>query len=242
LNKLKSVIKFLTEDASKIPWLEQLFDRLNKEVFDGELIRNFPVIFREMKNKVAHVIQQQTGRNTYKTLELAFSKNYHFSDAQYQKIMLHEMIHVWELQNGIDSDHGGAFYRQLDRIKALGYEVNRSESPGELEVSDTIKGRKNSYTVVQIVDTKKGNVFLLLKKFDPAIEQSVYDIINRHARAYGKQTIRVFRNVSEPVFDKMKFAVSVNGAFARQYVEEPEHTSALSNYEYEEKSFPTENK
>lgn len=228
---MKKILDYLTETSTED--LERLFDRLNREAFAGKLVRDFPIVFREDKNRVAAVKPRRIGRNL-SVAEMHFSKNYKFTPEQFQSIMLHEMIHVLELQHGIDSDHGRVFQQQLERLRGMGYKVNQTEKSSELDVAEFITGRESSYAVIRIVDPKQGDVFLLIKKFTPALESAIKDIINKHARVYGEQTIRIYRNVKSPVFDKMKFATSVSGAFARQYVLEPQHESALNGFDYEE--------
>lgn len=229
---MKTYYEYLNESSLTVEQIKEIYDKMNRLVFDGKLPQ-VPFVIRQMKNNVGLVSFKYLGRTPFVT-EFAISKNYDFTPEQLQRIVLHEMIHVWEVQNnvGLDVAHGRHFEREMERIKSMGYDVSPTEKSTDLEIQKEFTGK--TYTVVRVVDEKSGDVFMLFRKFDSTVEEQLKSVLSRHAKLYGAVTIRIYRGVSDQVFDKMKFATSINGALSRQYVLNPEHRTALENFDYEE--------
>jgi len=96
--------------------IENYFDKFNKSYFNNSLIRNFPCKVSSSRKMGGYI------RVTKSLRILAFniSKHYFFDTKDFEDIILHEMIHVYIVQNHLEDDsmHGHIFCKISKEINS----------------------------------------------------------------------------------------------------------------------------
>ncbi len=105
-------------DRQLIARLQQLHQRLNEERFGGALA---PIKFR-----VSHKMRRRLGElavdpDTHRAAEIAISVRHLRRDGwdEVEHTMLHEMVHQWQAEAGLDIDHGPMFRRKAVEVGVL---------------------------------------------------------------------------------------------------------------------------
>lgn len=98
------------------------FDRLNKEVFDGQLKRPFVIVTYPMR-RYHGWCGHDTGCDDYFI---------HLSSAQVTRrrflmILVHEMVHAWQFCEGHALDHGAKFWGWKTHINEVGLRLAHRE-------------------------------------------------------------------------------------------------------------------
>lgn len=124
--------------------LDQLYSKLNKKYFRGEL----PVVKTKWSNKrrsMGAVVASRvkaTGAISIKHLEI--SKHLDIDEEKLNALMIHEMIHVYVLfilqLSEKDGGHGTEFHKKLDELnRKTPFVIPASEDYNEFGVSEHIK-------------------------------------------------------------------------------------------------------
>lgn len=108
-----------------LPDLNKLFDQLNIELFSGELIRNFEIEYNRGLNVGSFVETHRISPSKRVVVMMKISK-YHPTLEATINVVIHEMIHVWQIQNHFaDHYHGPKFCQKMKEINSTGkYKVD----------------------------------------------------------------------------------------------------------------------
>ena len=95
-------------DRSLLARLEELHEELNQRHFDGKL---GPVRLRlsgRMRTRLGELTVDVGG---HAPLEIAISRRHIDRDGreEVEHTLLHEMVHQWQVESGLEADHGAAF-------------------------------------------------------------------------------------------------------------------------------------
>lgn len=110
--------------------LEDEFDKYNNMFFNGELIRP-PLGWYNKKRALGSVkVMKNVLTNEYKIAKLSISKFYDLTYNKFKNTLVHEMIHVKQLQDGelnsLDK-HGFSFHRMANKINNMDKTFNITE-------------------------------------------------------------------------------------------------------------------
>ena len=153
--------------------LDRLFDRLNKEAFDSEIHKDFPVRYGALKVKYGMcngTLHWEHERQRYYAVvkEIVITNFYKMDDKLFEGIMLHEIIHAWCMQQGYYKDeHGPHFLSMLHSLEQKGYDIPLSEDIGRMEV-DAKNLKKNIYGVIY-TKPNKDKYIMLFRYYDQAM-------------------------------------------------------------------------
>lgn len=166
--KFKDILK---ESPKERFDLKREFDILNRKLFKNQLT---PVKLGWSRSKnvlgAVRVLTQRSDygkKDYYKIKDLKITTVYEFTREQFLATLAHEMIHVYMLQN--DMVHSGADYHGYEfehlvkeKEKILGFKINRTESPSELELTNTKPLSKE--VLVAILHMNNNKDFILIFK------------------------------------------------------------------------------
>lgn len=123
--------------------LKKEFNDINQHYFGGKLELNFPLLWKTVKGRlgfVRSVIYRNTGKVEIKML--AMNNMHKMSYEQYRNVLAHEMIHVYNIQNGHPRDnHGPYFHHWMYELNKKGFNITLSNE-AQLEVDQTVTGVK----------------------------------------------------------------------------------------------------
>lgn len=194
------LIRDLNESAPDYD-LQGRYDEFNRLYFGGELPR-IPLAFRPLKNfggavkakvmpigPATHPALVRLGRPKYQagelnreSLNMVISSTYVRTQKQFDEILLHEMIHVWEMAiAGVYyENHGPTFLKKRDEVaKASGIDIPLTEdvrglemaNPNAVEVGVILRPYGDQYGCVMMT----ANV---LKKSLPEIQELARDKVS----------------------------------------------------------------
>jgi uncharacterized protein (DUF2147 family) len=118
--------------------ITQRFNELNKKFFNSELVLNFDIKIIKSKKKggcVVHNAKQS------KVISFNISNFYKRDSHQLNELIVHEMIHVAQVQKRLNMDfggHGTSFKRYVNDIKKIdsSFNITITENSMEFEASD----------------------------------------------------------------------------------------------------------
>lgn len=122
----------------KVDLIKKLFNELNTVYFENQLPTPQKIEFRNVKTYLG---QFKSCFNS-KYYQLHFSSAYEMTDFELEKVLIHEMIHVWQWFNKKQIDHGKTFKnkaREINIITNNKYEIARCTN---IEKSQCIKETK----------------------------------------------------------------------------------------------------
>lgn len=133
------------------------FDRLNKLLFDNKL-NTIKLKWTNVKKSGGKVVYNIiNNKNIIQHLEI--STFYKMNYDRFINILLHEMIHVYILQNNINmygNSHGQVFLEMMLKFNKLGYNVTIKDDVTDMELS-TDKNLTNPVLAILIYD-RRNNV------------------------------------------------------------------------------------
>lgn len=105
-----------------IELIEIYFDAFNKEIFNNKLVRNFPCKVSTARHTGGYIVLRKIDR---KVTKFFISKCFTVDRLALEDIILHEMVHVFIAQMGIEDDsaHGWSFRR---KVKEINEKFNRN--------------------------------------------------------------------------------------------------------------------
>jgi hypothetical protein len=162
--------------------LEKEFDRLNKEVFRGVLVRNFPLIWNKSK-KVMGMVRYVTDRLTNKPkgiTKFEISNFYEMTEDQFLDTMVHEMIHVYIVQYAKvnEKGHGRLFHKLMDQANKIGYHIAVTEEISNVVVDKDKKVKPLYIPVIFVKDAHGRNIktlFALVRNLDTDTDLKVFN-------------------------------------------------------------------
>ncbi|MFQ6047192.1 MAG: SprT-like domain-containing protein [Gemmatimonadales bacterium] len=108
-----------TEDRPLLSRLRRLHRRLNERHFAGKLWNGVPLrISHRMRTRLAELtVDERKGRPA----EIAISRIHIERDgwSEVEHTLLHEMIHQWQVESGLEADHGETFRRKAIELGVL---------------------------------------------------------------------------------------------------------------------------
>lgn len=122
----------------KVDLIKKLFNELNTVYFENQLPTPQRIEFRNVKTYLG----QFRSHFNSKCYRLQFSSAYEMTDFELEKVLIHEMIHVWQWFNKKQVDHGKTFKnkaREINIITNNKYEIARCTN---IEKSQCIKETK----------------------------------------------------------------------------------------------------
>jgi hypothetical protein len=168
--------------------LQHEYDKLNQQLFDGALPR-VPLKWDNSKRRLGVVT---SARNKFtgemKISSLGMSAFYKTNYRQFKNTLAHEMIHVKQIVTELGGSHGRSFYREADRINAmgLGYDITQKNTE-EIEMSDETKA--NVKTLIAIIYDVDGEYFLSVTT--PSVYNSDFDfLLSYYERALNRGIVR----------------------------------------------------
>ena len=167
--------------------IKQRYDYFNNLLFNNELL-NYPLGWINSKKKSGEVafsfIKKQGKISDLRIEKLRLSTFYIYTDEQYDSILVHEMIHIWDLQTNGDSydlknQHGKVF---LDKMRELNKKV-----PFTISKTDTIAKppSENKKFLVCLITRKLKNDTVIQVYTDKSTNRNKLVIINFNERVKG---------------------------------------------------------
>lgn len=205
--------------------LQHEYDKLNDLLFNGELPR-VDLFWNSAKG--AHGMVKSRWKSTgfrgekkvSRILGLYLSKFFKIPYKMFKDTLAHEMIHVKNLKDMMDSDvtytrrdaHGYDFIREMNRINSMGLGFNVTVRAQEtFDVSDHIKGRQLYLGILKINGAKNG-VFIIAMTPSAFQQKEVMENIFRYSIDKGKYIgveIDYYKS-DDPYFLKFKIQRNFN--------------------------------
>ena len=165
--------------------LQQEFDKLNAQLFNGEVPR-VPMKWSKRKTALGHVkskVQRDrlTGRRELLNMELWMSIFFAVTYRQFLNTLAHEMIHVKlnseDIRYAFDP-HGWRFMEEARKINDMGLGFNITQRNGEdLPISDKMMSKLEGKQRIAIVLNLDGNYSITTTS--PSVYQNEFeDLIN----------------------------------------------------------------
>lgn len=179
--KLKNIHEHINEMAMAYKPLEYVdysqislkkeYDKLNKVLFDNSL-PDIPLKWDKRKGAAGHVRSVKFRSGTKSIIKhLSMSVFYKATYREFLDTLAHEMIHVHNIHNGLDTKmfdpHGVHFIKEMDRINALGhgFKISITKDSSNLRVSDSIKMKKPLIALLFTAFNKRNIIVMSEKTF-----------------------------------------------------------------------------
>jgi hypothetical protein len=91
--------------------LEKWYDKLNKHFYSGKLPK-VDLRWNDMKTNLGVLKYDNKGNIDH----LGISKNFKLTQEEVLSVLLHEMIHVWQVVNKKTDGHGKHFQKEMERV------------------------------------------------------------------------------------------------------------------------------
>lgn len=103
------------EERPLLKRLRALHDALNAQYFDGRLGRVAIRLSNRMATRLGELTVEAA---TLAPVEIALSRRHIDEDgwAEVERTLLHEMVHQWQVESGMEPDHGPAFRRKAKEV------------------------------------------------------------------------------------------------------------------------------
>lgn len=214
---MKNWVEIIQEQVEGQVNLRTLYFKLNKEYFGGALRSDFTFKWNN-STRIAGVVKSQvqwtkkvSGRlaqfypsegvvTKWKSLEI--SKKFNMSEDELKGIMVHEMIHVWLLDQGIietsggNKMHGTEFMNKLHQLQAR-TPFNIPETETNLKFSKQIKARPTGYLWVKFKTNKNW------------IVKAGVDWVEQHRLSLSDRLLSIFNRV--PGVESVELGVANTG-------------------------------
>lgn len=138
-----------------IPLLRMWWEDFNDIYFYGVL--NVPDRFEITESKRVLGQFHGTGRIVqFNTIRI--SKYYDRTEREFQETLIHEMIHQWQYESGMEVCHKASFKKKAAEInKKGGWDIARTTSVGDASVADGVKSRERNVSTYLVKFTRNGN-------------------------------------------------------------------------------------
>jgi hypothetical protein len=153
--------------------LQKYYNEFNKEYFQGKL-GNYPMRYNKSKYRLGTVVSfgYRNDPSSWEIKEVTISGVYSFTEDYFKGVLLHEMIHVWQIENNIyenpNNVHDKVF---LDKVKEFNkitpFNIPEKEESGILDVDSKGRSRAvvtlNDFSVMIFDQSKTEEVVQSLK-------------------------------------------------------------------------------
>lgn len=133
--------------------IREAFKEYNSQFFNGELTPDFEIGFMKTIRSLGRVTSSRS-RHENKVLKFTLSLEFEWNEDTFAKVVLHEMVHVWQTQiNPKSRGHDRIFARKIREISTLSgidvpfIEIN-GKSTSKRDVKYIYVENKNDYSIV----------------------------------------------------------------------------------------------
>lgn len=176
-----------------LPFVEKKFDEFNRLIFGGKL----PVpAFRESRARTLFgqcVYRKRHATVTYKDFELRFSQAHDLSEADWEDIVIHEMLHYYIGVNRLKdkSAHGPLFRQLMNGInQRYGRHITISRRAAAGTTTKSAQPRQPRYHVLAVVRFCNGRTGI---KVLPRVLPSILSYYNGLMRVRGADRVDSIR-------------------------------------------------
>lgn len=205
--------------------LQEEFDKLNKELFNGEL-KPIELKWEKNKNSGGRVISTRYPDKTEIINYLGISDYMEYEYDTFKNILAHEMIHVYIIQNNI-KDYGGKhgifFKEKMEEINKKGYNITIDFDATNLMVSGQEK-LNNPLCVIIILNKKDNTKFIdiwNMKLYTDGSKELYIEKYNRIAEYYKRNYELIFIESNNPNLKKYPMK--------RKYENKPKYVTYVLN-------------
>lgn len=102
-------------DRRLLTVIRRIYERLNRRHFDGKLGR---IEFRLSTRMQTRLGELTVDPRTHRAVEIAISRRHieHDGWVEVEHTLLHEMIHQWQVEAGLEPDHGPTFQQKATEV------------------------------------------------------------------------------------------------------------------------------
>jgi len=181
--------------------LQQEYEKWNKILFKNEL-PNISIVWDNSKVSGGQLIVRGIPNNpqTFQIIKMQISKFMDRTYEQFSSILIHEMCHVWVIEQRLpvfDGEHGDIFQ---DIRKDVNQKLKRLKLNIQVENTEDITGQKVSSNI-------KNKEFLVVLIFDK--EENKYGIMT-YSPKVQKEIIKKYKDVFDDSDYEISFVVSDN--------------------------------
>lgn len=148
-----------------IATLRKWYNEFNILYFNKKL-PFIPIDYTISKMAVGRVTYNWTNK---KLISLSINKKFKFTTTEYQSILLHEMIHVYQFVNNIRPDHSFSFINKMNEINKITsnyYNVSKKYD-GKLHI------RESLYKECFLITFKSGEFIGFLKTTEKTLDNAI---------------------------------------------------------------------
>lgn len=147
---------------ANIPFLEQCFERFNREIFEGKL----PPVPIHLTKAVGYLgqcsyrVRRLLGTVSYYDFKLRFSVSFDFEPAVLEDTVIHEMIHYYIAYYGIkdSSSHGRKFRQMMKEINQKFHRNITISKPDDAWGVKRLERKSKGLYVVSVLYLSNGDV------------------------------------------------------------------------------------
>ena len=96
--------------------IREAFKEYNSQFFNGELTPDFEIGFMKTIRSLGRVTSSRS-RHENKVLKFTLSLEFEWNEDTFAKVVLHEMVHVWQMSTGRMKDTFKGGYKQFWKCK-----------------------------------------------------------------------------------------------------------------------------
>ncbi len=191
LYNYKNFSIFESNDLRKTINLQEEYDRLNRDLFNGDLIK-IPLSWERVRAHGGRVRYNQLvkdGKITNSDIRLSMSDFFNYDYDTFINALAHEMIHVYIAQNNIKEiggGHGIQFQNKMNEINKKGYKVVLTINAEHMDMTNTAKLTKP--IIVLLVEDSRGKNKMTVfdyKLYTKEFVTSILSSLNRMSKYYG---------------------------------------------------------
>lgn len=130
------------------------FDKFNKLLFNGELKKTFPIVWSHGKVK-KHLGMVSFYRQNNQITKFEIINSIELERNDFNDTLIHEMIHVYLIQNGLNDGHGPNFMRLARKFNAMGYHITIVGDSVNLKADTDKKMRPGYLLLLELKDGDK---------------------------------------------------------------------------------------
>jgi hypothetical protein len=138
-------------------YIVKKFNLFNKKYFNSEL--KIVAIKLNRSNKIIGYTKWKEENNIYTAISLEFTKNIFWSESFFNNILLHEMIHLWQIQKQNDHGHSSLFKKKMQELNKKGFDITEKIKPFNVQYKKKkrlfvliLKDKDNNYSIITLKD------------------------------------------------------------------------------------------
>lgn len=148
--------------------LNEMFHQFNKEFFNDTLTKP-KFRLRCLKKALGYCRQEIYSFKTLYTIDISSFHSYN-NQMEIAKVLLHEMIHLWQYQNNLmdreNNGHGYYFHFYVNKIKEISNGKYNIDDVAKLKVNVN-NNSKSLFHVITFEDTRYNDkTFMLVSTYD----------------------------------------------------------------------------